>query len=492
MPKNTEPASLVGADILNLVTTGMYHTPLAIYREYIQNSADAVEKSKWRDQGRVEISINPGSNNVKIRDNGPGLSPDQAIRNLIPIARSSKQRGVDRGFRGIGRLSGLAFAEKVTFRTRSKKTQPITEVSWDGISLRANAVSNSDPEKIIRNCVQVSEIDDSGWPNNFFEVEIEKISRYAADRILNREAVRRYIAEVGPVPMSESFPLAKDVEALFPDENRLLALEVTLEGEEEPIRRMHGSGLKFSEDRKDTFREIERIRIPAVDSEKDAAIGWIAHTSYLGAIPKDMGVRGIRLREGNIQIGDEDVLDPLFKEERFNRWCIGELHVIDSRLLPNGRRDYFDPSPHVRHVENHLESIIHGVVKRCRSASSNRVQSRKLHTVLEHMDSAYSIAGSGYLKAADAKALIAEALEKLQELEDNMPEGGLIYQQNGKKLIELKTKLNGFKPRRGRPSLENVRSGEVATYQRIFRALTEFCHSPAIAKEMIEGVLKHA
>ncbi len=492
MLKHTEPASLVGADILNLVTTGMYYTPLAVYREYIQNSADAIEKSKWPDQGRVDISINPGNNNIKIRDNGPGLSPEQAKRNLIPIARSSKQRGVDRGFRGIGRLSGLAFAEKVTFRTRSKKTQPVTEVSWDGISLRANAVPNADPEKIIKSCVKVSKIEDSGWPSNFFEVEIEQVSRYAADRILNREAVRRYIGEVGPVPMAESFPFANEVEVLFPDGKKLLTLEVTLEGEEEPIRRMHGSGLKFSEDRKDTFREIQQIRIPAVDSDNDAAIGWIAHTSYLGAIPKDMGVRGIRLRAGNIQVGGEDVLDPLFKEERFNRWCIGELHVIDARLLPNGRRDYFDPNPHLRHIENHLESIIHGIVKRCRNASSSRVQSRKVQTVLEHMDSAYSLAGSGYLKAADSKALVTEALERLQELEDNMSADSLIYQQNGQKLFELKTKLNGFKPRRGRPTLENVRSGEVATYQRIFRALTEFSSSPAIAKEMIEGVLKYA
>ncbi|MYF98188.1 hypothetical protein F4212_03500 [Candidatus Poribacteria bacterium] len=168
------------------------------------------------------------------------------------------------------------------------------------------------------------------------------------------------------------------------------------------------------------------------------------------------------------------------------------MNVIDERLLPNGRRDYFDPSPHLRHIENHIQSIINGVVKRCRNASSNRVQSRKVQTLLEHMDSAYSLAGAGYLNAKDSKALVAEALKRLQELEENMNEENLNCQPNGKKLVELKRKLNGFKPKRGRPSLENVCSREVVTYQRIFRALTELCNSPSTAREMIEGVLRSA
>ena len=168
--------------------------------------------------------------------------------------------------------------------------------------------------------------------------------------------------------MAENFPFAKEVEKLLADAGQALTLEVRLEGENEPVRRRHGPGLRFSEERTDTFLELQTVRIPAVDGDKDAAIGWIAHTSYLGAIPKDLGVRGLRIREGNIQIGGHDVLDPLFREERFNRWCVGEFHILDERLLPNGRRDYFEPGPHMRQIENRLESVIQGVVSRCRGS----------------------------------------------------------------------------------------------------------------------------
>ena len=492
MPKKEAAASLVGAEILKLITTGMYHTPLAVYREYIQNAADAIEGSPWPTEGQVEISIDTGKRNVRIRDNGPGLTDAQATRELIPISRSRKRRGVDRGFRGIGRLAGLAFADKVTFRTRSATTQPVTEITWDGTLLRTSATGSTDPEEIIQDCVTVSSLHGTGWPDHFFEVEIEHVARHAAGRILNREAVRGYIGEVGPVPMAEEFPFKADVETLFENGRQPLTLHVTMNDEEEPIRRRHGPGLKFSENRTGVFVELQPVRIPAADSDKDAAIGWIAHSSYIGAIPKELGVRGLRLREGNIQIGNEEVLSPLFREERFNRWCVGEFHILDERLLPNGRRDYFEPSPHMRQVENQLEAIIQGIVSRCRTASSIRNQTRKVQNTLEQTDSAYDLAGSGYLSAADARELVERALEEVLTVEKSLNPDDPDHEQKVAELARLKEKLTQFRPKRGRPRIGELHKSEIATYRRVFRALTELCSSPRVAKEMIEGVLEHS
>ena len=492
MPNDEAATSLMGADILNLITTGMYHTPLAVYREYIQNAADAIEGSPWSDEGRVDISIDAGQRKVTIRDNGPGLTHAQAKRDLIPIARSRKRRGVDRGFRGIGRLSGLAFAEAVTFRTRSRATQAVTEVKWGGATLRASIVAAKDPREIIEKCVNVSKADEGDWPEHFFEVEIQQVARHAANRILNRDAVRRYIGEVGPVPMCEEFPFKEEIEALFEDRNQPLTLEVTINAEEEPVRRRHGTDLKFSEERTGAFVELEPVRVPAADTDKTAAIGWIAHSSYLGAIPKDLGVRGIRLREGNIQIGDENALDTLFREERFNRWCVGEIHIVDARLLPNGRRDYFEPGPHMRQIENHLESTIQSAVHRCRNASSARNQQRKVQTTLEHMDSGYELAGSGYLKAADARSLVDKMMQKVQTLKESLDPTDPDHENRVSEIERLSAKLSQFRPKRGRPPMGKVPNAEIATYQRIFNALTELCPSPSVAKEMIEGVLGYA
>ena len=50
---------LVGSQIIGLIALGMYDNPLAIYREYIQNAADAISTSVNGGNGRVTITIDP-------------------------------------------------------------------------------------------------------------------------------------------------------------------------------------------------------------------------------------------------------------------------------------------------------------------------------------------------------------------------------------------------------------------------------------------------
>ena len=172
--------------------------------------------------------------------------------------------------------------------------------------------------------------------------------------LLNRDAVRRYVSEVCPVPMQAAFFYSRMIEDLFRQNKPPMSLDITLAGEPEPVRRPYGETIPLSANREDRFTGFEAIHIPSIDRIGDAAVGWVAHSSYLGAIPKGIQIRGIRARVGNIQVGDETVFDRLYSEERFNRWCGGELHILDYRIVPNARRDC-KPSAkmgHVRGVEN--------------------------------------------------------------------------------------------------------------------------------------------
>ena len=167
-----------------------------------------------------------------------------------------------------------------------------------------------------------------------------------------------------------------------------------------------GSTIALAGNKEDHLSEFEEVRVPSIDGRGDAAVGWIAHSSYLGAIPKGNRIRGIRVRMGNIQVGDERVLDHLFEEDRFNRWCVGEVHVLDSRIIPNGRRDYFERDPHLRNLENHLFPIFRHMTARCRSASSNRNTEKKLVSTFVDLEAMYDFASSGCLSPDDSKAFI--------------------------------------------------------------------------------------
>ena len=489
MPDTNTPTSLVGNNLFSLVTAGMYDNPLALYREYIQNAADALAVARGTTNRMVEIDINLPALSVKIRDSGPGLHHEAAVKALLPIAHSQKRPGTDRGFRGVGRLSGLAFAESVTFLTRSEGNQPVTRIVWDGPKLRKRILETKQTERAIRECVSVEILPGNGYPDHFFEVEVSGVGRHAAGLILNRESVRTYIGEVCPVPMPLNFPFDSEIENLFAENESPLTLKVVLDGELTPITRPYGEMIRFSRDREDRFKELEKIYIPSVDNNGSAAIGWVAHSSYLGAIPKDTGIRGIRARAGNIQVGNEFIFDRLFPEERFNRWCVGEIHIVDPRIVPNGRRDYFEPGPHTRNFENQLAAVLHKIVARCRYASATRHKERQFLSALCHMEKTYDLAVSGYLHPKDAKALVGQALSRIRSIRENIDNKNGHDKVELEKLDELESKLGNFKARPGRPLLGDIRASEVKTYRKVFQTLAKVSQSPQAAKEMIEAIL---
>ena len=492
MPRsNTDtPPVLIGGDILSLVTAGMYNNPLAIYREYIQNAADAVGAIGHKANWKLQLDIDRPRLCVKIRDNGPGLCHEAAVRALLPIARSQKRRGVDRGFRGIGRLSGLAFAEAVTFMTRAKSDQPVTRIVWNGPQLRARIAETGETDRAIRESVSVETLSAGPeCPAHFFEVEISNVARHAAGLMLNQEVVHAYIGEVCPVPIAPTFPFASRIDTLLKEDAPPLGLEIFLDDNPAPVKRRFAETLQFSADRKDSFTDLQEIHLPSIDGNGSAAIGWIAHSSYLGVIPKEAGIRGVRARSGNIQIGDETIFDRLFLEERFNRWCVGEIHIVDPHIIPNGRRDYFEPGPHIRNLENQLGSVLREIPTRCRKASAARNNEQKVLSALCQMEETYDLAGSGYLSPEDARALIKQALNRIPNIRQNI---SLMNRDTGahiEKLDAVEAKLVNFQVRRGRLPFGSGSPAEISIYRRLFQALAAISQSPRTAKETIEAVL---
>ena len=111
---------------------------------------------------------------------------------------------------------------------------------------------------------------------------------------------------------------------------------------------------------------------------------------------------------------------------------------------------------------------------------------------MQHMESAYELAGSGYLKATDARELVEKLMHTAKTLDESLDPTDPDHENKVTEIARLRAKLSRFRPKRGRPPMGNVRKAEIATYQRIFKALTELCPSPSVAKEMIEGVLGYS
>ena len=485
------PYLAVGPSILGLVTAGMYDNPLTIYREYIQNAVDALEQSRKAAQGRIEITLDPQELTARIRDNGPGLSHRQCLKELLPIGRSSKRLGTNRGFRGIGRLSGLAFASAVTFRTRCHSDDPVTRVTWTGIGSSPRDEWPTRAEDALQHCVTVETESGVGYPPHFFEAEIGGISRHAAGALLNKESVRSYIGEVGPVPMSRKFPYAQQVANLFDPDQPLTSQVVTVNGETPAVHRQHEAAIKFSDNRTDPFRGFEQFCIPCLDGSERAAVAWVAHSSYTGTIPKTASVRGIRARAGNIQVGSEDVFDHLFHEDRFNRWCVGEVHILDHRIIPNGRRDYFEPGPHLRNLENHLGPFFRTLSNRCRTSSASRNKEKKLLKSVSTLEDLHALASTGYLSPEAANALVKDAMEREAAVREKIVSDGTLPHHQ-KRLDQAKKRLCNFTAPAVAAVYSEMTAPEVEAYQQVFQKLVKSAPSVSSARQIIENMLESA
>ena len=482
-----ERLALSGAGLLGLVTTGMYDNPLSIYREYIQNAADAAVGRSFPESVTVDIKIDNIRHRIRIRDNGPGLSRAEAFECLLPIGRSKKIPGLDRGFRGVGRLAGLAFAKTVSFSTRSSENENVTRVTWHSDRMPEFTSSESELEHAILGCTDVETLPGSDHPQHFFDVEIRDVARHSAELLLNRDAVRDYIGEVCPVDISSDFPFVDKVKELFDGTYAPLTLEVMLDGDTTPIKRPFGDKIRLSTTKEADFTEFQEVRIPSVDDKCEAAVGWIAHSSYLGAIPREQRVRGIRVRVGNIQIGGEAVFDDLFVEERFNRWCVGEIHILDSRIVPNSRRDYFQQGPHLRNLENQLRSVIRGISTRCRHESTVRNRARKALSALSNIEDLCTLATSGYLSSQNSAELVQRASREVAELRESIDE--TILNNNARERLDsAEHKLRDIAVDTNQQLFSELTPSEIAIYQRVFGALANLASSPNSARELIEVV----
>src|SRR3546814_15265237 len=111
----------------------MYTDPLTIYREYVQNSADAIEARRLdgpRGRGRVDIRIDHDARSVRITDDGTGIPVSEAPRRLLAIG-GSRKRGTDaRGFRAIAGLAGLASCRRPLSRTPPAADPGVVDSRW--------------------------------------------------------------------------------------------------------------------------------------------------------------------------------------------------------------------------------------------------------------------------------------------------------------------------------------------------------------------------
>ncbi len=394
---------IFGKHVIETLSEGMYDNPLFLFREYVQNAADsidaAVRESILREEeGQIEIIVDPVQRLITFEDNGTGI-PHAAVKSMLAnIGDSKKDRRTNKGFRGIGRLGGLGYCQKVRFETSAKGETVRSILEWNARNLHEILSDKNETIDAGELIVRITHIweEDCKADEHFFKVSLVNVNK-SSDELLDEGEVRKYLSMVAPVPFDYAkFPFIQKIEQFISDEQLPAMHEYQLNLNGDEVRKGYETPLAIGDGKLLEILDVE-CKTVLVDGR---ALGWywFCVSKFDGVLPKKCWQRNIRLRKANIQIGEADCLsnhpkrgDTLWREDRGNNYFMGEIHTLDDDLIPNSRRDYFNQDEACRRFEAALQKEFLHLHELYRNASSIR---------------------SAYIAAFEASALLREFEKK--------------------------------------------------------------------------------
>lgn len=376
---------VIGKDVIESLTIGMYEDAKFIFREYIQNSADQIDKAIREGlikltEGEIHINLDYEKRSIEIEDNATGISSENVLPILQNIAQSTKIRGVDKGFRGIGRLGGLAYCSRLRFITSSKGEKIKSILTWDAGLLRDiinNRMDKEDAVSVIKKVTTIENCEEAE-DKHYFRVILEGVT---ADELLDRQSIEKYISMVAPLPLGTKFifrPLisqyACEINADVDEYKIYLNTEQLFKGYTTTL---------YSGDERTKKKEDEIIDLVFFkEYAKDGNLlywGWYSVSEKNQSLNQINYSRGFRLRKSNIQIGDEFTLLKLHRDRRFQFYFLGEIHAVHPALIPNSRRDYFIENEVCSEFDQKLKSYFHNsIYKLCYTASEINSSIKKI------------------------------------------------------------------------------------------------------------------
>ena len=201
------PEAQLGVHLLETITLGMYSEPLHCVREYIQNAFDSIRSARRQgvlgpEDGCIDITVDPHTKTLGIRDDGTGLSPEEAIVRLVDIGCSDKAdsaivAAANAGFRGIGRMAGISYCSRLVFET-SDGGNRICAVTFDALAIsrltRPGQAPTTIADAINSNC-RIEERP-SNSHTRFLQVSLEQVRNPA---LLDVESLSSYLEQTAPV-----------------------------------------------------------------------------------------------------------------------------------------------------------------------------------------------------------------------------------------------------------------------------------------------------
>lgn len=429
----------LGVHLLETITKGMYSEPMHSIREYVQNAFDSIRKARQLqimppDAGTIRITVDKHQRLLKIRDDGVGLSPEEASVALMDIGASTKgleEAGVEgqsAGFRGIGRMAGISYCKTLRFTTSDGKDGRKCDVVFDAAGINRLTRKGGKPTTIVRaiddNSSIVEEVVDDD--EHYMEVCLEGVRE---DSFLDEEKVAKYLSLNAPVDYDPQvwrygeriYRFAEELNYRHTLDCVRIVLCDTDGTPQQDIRKPYKNTFRTANARGQkprTVRVSDVQRLPFEGIAGNGWWGWVAKHDREGAL-NDSGFQGLRVRMHNIAIGDEGIIRQLFQTPSHATWCFGEIFVTDPGLVPNAQRDNFEPNGAWSRCKATLKDQAENLDRDVRRESNERSQSpqKRINEASKVRRAASTKVRKGFVSREEREATakrIQEAQKKLE------------------------------------------------------------------------------
>lgn len=412
---------IIGVNILETLTTGMYRDPLVIFREYIQNSCDSIDdaiESKLikSEEGDIDIWIEEGT--VSIEDNAVGIPSEKFKQTLYSIGESQKIAGQNKGFRGIGHWCGFAHCSTLVFTAKAAGEAIESVMKCNAAEMRSMMLdhrlkrANYSIDDVLSSTTEFYSNKTNDIKSHYFKVEMFDVID-VKEEICKLQKVKDYLSFIIPVGYATEFRFRDEIHKYASKIGQpIQEYRVCVNGEAvlkkyQPSFTTHGKGDDIITDVK--FEEFK--------DNNSSLIAWMWYgvSRFKAQMVPANKMRGIRLRSHNIQIGSEDALQRLFNESngRGIYYYIGEVFAVSKELLPDSQRDYFEPGEARTQFEQRLYDFFNNELKSIYYAGSD------INSAYDKMDNADKVTAEMSIVLAERGELTAEQSEKLDKAQSD-------------------------------------------------------------------------
>lgn len=438
---NEQKQEHVYAAALRILSEDLYPRKLEVIREYIQNASDAIDD--WRkiadvveDRSEPQIKISIQGRSLGIYDNGIGMGQEE-IAKLNRIAYSEKKAGEGAGYKGIGRLAGIAVAEKLKVSSTCYGEPTLYNFEFRSGDMRRD-ISEKKRQGIQELASVVIDRHTSWW-----QIDIDPADHYtfvelwgiepSCDELLDEQKLIEYVGDIGPVDFSPDFKYGDEIS------EKLSQFVPDYSPKAVYLSKADGKKIRIFKPYRDSMEIAEPGYLEIADPENATnllAFAW--HCTNAGEILGEMRPIGRIFAVGDgesaeikrrfaglvyklfgFTIGDRSLPErTLWTKARARAlWFTGEIHIVDKSVTPTTDRSNF--------VENEARAALYTEARKkippklnelAERISNNRKAYQDSEKIKRKLETYERKLENGEIDRADLRPVREEIEEGLQKL----------------------------------------------------------------------------